>query len=348
MTRHSASPSGCLSPAIDCLSVSLTGISDYSPGPSVDNATLEDVLQAPVTSLMAYFGVESRHYAIDPRTGACWEPDLNTAGMSVRAAREALKRSGSHACEIDALICATSTPDDRLPPLTRAVQHGLGMADIQMFDLRGGCAVALQALVLAASLIESGRAQRVLVTLADTLSRHFLTPLLGLKDVKTEALINALTFADGAAAAVVECTSGHRGGMQLSHVAARSRFSDRKHGFAVTDQGRTVHDHRAIREVLPDVMDEAVNALIASSCGVQAIDHLFVPQVNRSMLGLVRSELHDRVYYVGHRIGNCPAPAVLRALALGCDEGILLPGRQTIGVIGIETTSWTYGTALLN
>jgi 3-oxoacyl-[acyl-carrier-protein] synthase III len=329
--------------------LALTGLANYSPGPAVDNATLEAVLQAPVRSVMAYFGVEARHYVIDPRTGKELEPGLGTTEMSVRAGRKALAGAGLEADAIDTLICATSTPDGRLPPLTHDVQRGLGMEDVQMYDLRGGCAVAMQALALASALLESGRARRVLVTLADTLSRHFLTPLLGQNDPRTEDLVNALTFADGAAAAVVEAAREGDRAFRLLNVSARSRFAHRAHGFGVDGDGQTLHNHRAIREQLPHVMQEAVQTLLASNrdAGERPIDHLIVPQVNRSMLNLVQSELHDRVYYVGHRIGNCPAPAILRALALAIEEGVFAPGSANVGVIGIETASWTFGTALL-
>lgn len=345
-------------------SLAITGLANYSPGPAVGNEELEDVLQAPVRSLMSYFGVQTRHYAIDPRTGEPREPGLGTSEMSARAGRAALAQAGLAPAQVDTLVCATSTPDGRLPPLTHAVQQKLGLGDIALFDLRGGCAVALQGLSLAAALIESGRARRVLVTLADTVSRYYLTPLLGRSDPRsdprTEDLINATTFADGAAAVVVEAAAQAQAGalgFELLSLSARSCFADRAHGFGVDGQGQSVHNHRAIREHLPVVMQTAVAELQAAQAShsldalgqpAAEIGKLIVPQVNRSMLDLVQSELHDKVFYVGDRIGNCPAPAILRALALGVEAGEIVPGHTRVGVIAIETASWSYGTALLN
>lgn len=87
----------------------LTGVANYSPGPAVSNAELEDILQAPVSSLMSYFGVESRHYVINPRDGSPHDPDLGTAEMSARAAHQALLQAGVEARVVDTLICATSS-----------------------------------------------------------------------------------------------------------------------------------------------------------------------------------------------------------------------------------------------
>ncbi|MEK6748754.1 MAG: hypothetical protein AABY83_06055 [Pseudomonadota bacterium] len=122
----------------DSKEIAITGVADYSPGPPVTNAELEVALQTPVTTLMNYFGVESRHYVIDPATGERREPGLGTTEMSVRAAQRALKQAGVEVGEVDFLITSSSTPDDRLPPLTYQIQRKLGLGEIRTLDLRGG------------------------------------------------------------------------------------------------------------------------------------------------------------------------------------------------------------------
>lgn len=327
--------------------VAIVGLAQYSPGPVVDNPTLASALQSDVHPLMGYFGITGRHYVIDPATGSLREPGLGTAEMSVRAGAAAMRHAGVDAAQVDAVICGTSTPDERLPPLTHRVQRRLGLLNATPYEIHGGCAASLQCLSLAAALIEGGRARCVVVTLADTLSPHYLAPLLtqDVGRIRTADLVNACVFADGAAAVVVEAVSADRPGIELSGLRVSARFCARPIGFAVTAAGTTEHDHRAIREVLPDVLRAAVDELGNLHGGT--VDHLIVPQVNRSMVDLVHTALHDKVYYVGDRIGNCPAPAVLRALAIGVERGDLKPPSSRIGVIALETTSWTYGTALL-
>jgi 3-oxoacyl-[acyl-carrier-protein] synthase-3 len=326
----------------------IVGLAHYSPGPLVDNPTLATALQAEVQSLMGYFGITGRHYVIDPSTGALREPGLGTAEMCARACTAALRDAQVQASQVDTLICGTSTPDERLPPLTHRVQRRLGIREASPYEIHGGCAASLQCLALAAALVEAGRARCVLVALADTLSPHYLQPLLSQDParIRTADLINACVFADGAAAVVVEVASPQRQGMALQGLRVRSRFCDRPTGFAVTAAGQTEHDHRAIREVLPEVMRAAADDL--ASLGTRDVDHLIVPQVNRSMVDLVHTALHDKVYYVGDRIGNCPAPAVLRAMSIGVARGDIDRQAARVGVIALETTSWTYGTALLS
>ncbi len=325
----------------------IVGLAHYSPGPLVDNQALAASLQAEVHSLMGYFGITGRHYVIDPATGALREPGLGTAEMCARACTAALRDAQVETSQVDTLICGTSTPDERLPPLTHRVQRRVGLREAAPFEIHGGCTAALQCLVLATALVEAGRARCVLVALADTLSPHYLLPLLSQDPsrIRTADLINACVFADGAAAVVVQTASPEQPGLTLHGLRVRSRFCDRSTGFAVTAAGVTEHDHRAIREVLPEVMRAAAADL--SGLGSGGVDHLIVPQVNRSMVDLVHTALHDKVYYVGDRIGNCPAPAVLRALSIGVERGDIDRQAARIGVIALETTSWTYGTALL-
>lgn len=328
--------------------IAIVGLAQYSPGPVVENSALASALQSDIHSLLGYFGVTGRHYVVDPATGLPREPGLGTTQMSIRAGRAAMKDAGIDPAQVDALICGTSTPDGRLPPLTHQVQRQLGLPNATPYEIHGGCAASLQCLALAAALIEAGRAHCIVVTLADTLSSHYLAPLLA-KDasrIRTADLINACVFADGAAAVVVQAVTADQPGIELSGLRVSARFHERPTGFTVTASGITEHDHRAIREALPDVLHAAVDDLGRLHHG--RIDHLIVPQVNRSMVDLVHTPLHDKVYYVGDRIGNCPAPAVLRALAIGVERGDLKPDSSRIGVVALETTSWTYGTALLS
>lgn len=332
----------------DC-TAAITAVADYSPGPPVTNAELETVLQAPVATLMRYFGVESRHYVVDARTGQRLEPNLGTAEMSARAAEKAMATAGVRAAGVDCLICGTSTPDDRLPPLTYAVQRRLGLSAVAMYDLRGGCAVALQALTLATALIEAGRAHTVLVTAADTISPAFFAPLLTAKEPSTEAVMNGLAFADGGAAMIVQAASGDSDAFSIRMVNGRSRFPHHPVGFALDSAGVPTHNHRAIREVLPQVVAAAVSEVLAPLDGdATRLDRLVVPQANRSMVDMVRTEaLHDKMFYVGHRIGNSPAPAILRAIALGIDAGEIVPGKTSLGIVAVESASWCYGVSLL-
>jgi len=334
----------------DSHEIAITGVADYSPGPPVTNAELETALQTPVTTLMNYFGVESRHYVIDPATGERREPGLGTTEMSVRAARSALQQAGVEIGEVDFLITSSSTPDDRLPPLTYQVQRRLGLGEIRTLDLRGGCTVAMQALTTACTLIESGRANTVLVTAADCISPAYFAPLLKANaKLSSENLMNGLAFADGGGAIVVQARPKVKG-LRVLHADIASRFHTRDVGFSLDASGSAIHNHRSIRSVLPDVAARAMKDMLGPVDGnADKIDVLIVPQVNRSMIRVAGNEgMDSKRFYIGHEIGNCPAPAIFRAMARAIERGNIQTGESCVGVLGIETASWNYGVALLH
>lgn len=332
------------------IGATITGVADYSPGPAVTNAELEEILQVSVSTLMTYFGVESRHFVVDPTSGKRREPNLGTTEMSARAAEKALTQAGLELTQVDCLITASSTPDERLPPLTYQVQRRLGLGPVRMLDLRGGCTVAMQALSTACALIESGRSQTILITAADCISPHYFAPLLQAKgNLSSEDLMNGLAFADGAGAIVVQAKPERRG-LNVHYVDIASRFHDRDVGFTLNAYGEAIHNHKAIRTVLPEVVARAMEDLLAPLEGnSDKLDVLIVPQVNRSMIGIARTETMDeKRFYVGHELGNCPAPAIYRALALAIERDKIKPGKSLVGILGIETASWCYGVSLLN
>lgn len=331
-------------------SIAITGVGEFSPGEPVTNPLLESILGPSVRILMGFLGVDSRHFVVDPRTGRLLEPGLGTTEMCARAAESAMARAGVVGADVDMLITASSTPEAVLPPLTYAVQRRLGLPQVQMIDIRGGCTAAIQGLMVAEAMIRSGRARCVLITAADCISPHYYVPLLSAKDPNSERVLNGLAFADGAGAVVLRAVDSRSEGMALDFVRTTSRFSERKVGFGLGSDGIAIHSHRAIRDILPQVAQCAVTELVEASGGSpDEIDTLIVPQINRSMLGIAETEEMDRKrFYIGNEIGNCPAPAIFRALNRAIDQGRIVPGQTRVGIIAIETASWLYGVSRLH
>lgn len=331
--------------------IAITGVGDYSPGNPVTNDELASILPFPVKMMMSYFGVESRYYVVDPRTGQPREEGLGVAEMSARAARQAMKQAGIESTDIDMLVTATSTPDAPLPPLSHSVQRLLGLPRVQMLDIRGGCVTSVQGLMVAEAMILAARANTVLVTAADCISPHFYTPLLHHNDPSSEAIMNGLLFADGAGAVVLRRSDlAPSGCMHLKFAQVVSRFSDKAPGFGLGHGGVTQHKHRQLRDTLPIVANAANEDLLRASGGIHDdIDVLIVPQANRSMLNLVQTnEMRWKQFYLGHLTGNSPAPAILRALCKAIECGRIQPGKTRVGIIAIESASWLYGVARLN
>ncbi len=115
------------------------------------------------------------------------------ADMATEAAGKALAASGLAAADIDLVVAATCSAENRLPGVAPVVAGRLGLPAPGAYDLNAACAGFCYALANAADAIRSGNARHALVIGAEKLS-----DITDWDDRGT-----AIIFADGAGAAVV-------------------------------------------------------------------------------------------------------------------------------------------------
>ncbi|NNF33840.1 MAG: ketoacyl-ACP synthase III, partial [Saprospiraceae bacterium] len=108
--------------------------------------------------------------------------------------KDLLKKRGIKAEEIDAIICATITPDMHFPSTANLVCEELGIRDIPSFDLSAACSGFLYAMEVGAGFIKTGLHKKVVVIGADKMS--------AIMDYTDRN--NCIIFGDGAGAALLE------------------------------------------------------------------------------------------------------------------------------------------------
>jgi 3-oxoacyl-[acyl-carrier-protein] synthase-3 len=166
-----------------------TGIS--TPPQWLDSADLDARLGLVAGTVQARTGVTRRGH----------EPARNAAEVSAEAALAAMNASGIDANDIDAVICANASADQAMPCNAALLHRELGLTRVPAFDVNASCIGFLMGLDLVASLLQSGRYRRVLLTSCDLASRA-LDPT----DLDTFGL-----FGDGAAAAVLGMSDDNDG-----------------------------------------------------------------------------------------------------------------------------------------
>lgn len=128
--------------------------------------------------------------------------DETTSDMCVAAGRQALDAAGVKPQDLDLVIVGTLTPDFLLPACSCLVQNRLGAVNSGAFDVSAACTGFLTALHTGEAFLSAGRAKRVLVIGAESLSRFI--------DLKDRS--SCIIFGDGAGAAVLmpweECHQG--------------------------------------------------------------------------------------------------------------------------------------------
>src|ERR1700733_3537503 len=187
----------------------LAGCGGYLPERVVTNDELSRSVDTSDEWIRERTGIRQRHLAARHETAAF---------MGAAAARGALAGPGATAADVDAIILATSTPDQAFPATALRVQAALGVTRGFGFDLSAACAGFIYALSVADGMIRSGQARGVLVIGSEVYSR-----ILNWADRGTCVL-----FGDGAGAVFVRAGEGSGGdqGILSTHLHAQGSLGD--------------------------------------------------------------------------------------------------------------------------
>lgn len=139
----------------------ITAVSAFLPGLPVHNDDLEkylgkvDRIAARTRQIiLAGNGIESRHYAIDPETGATTHSNAMLTAEAVRR----LVPAGSQlsADFIECLCCGTSSPDQLMPGHASMVHGELGCGPCEVISTAGVCLSGITALKYGAMSVAQG------------------------------------------------------------------------------------------------------------------------------------------------------------------------------------------------
>jgi 3-oxoacyl-[acyl-carrier-protein] synthase-3 len=296
----------------------LAGTGGYLPERIVTNDELSRTIDTSDSWIQERTGIRQRHFSAKHET---------TTFMGVAAARAALAAAGATAADVDAILLATSTPDQAFPATALRIQAELGVTRGFGFDLSAACAGFIYALTMADSLIRSGQARGVLVIGSEVYSR-----ILNWQDRGTCVL-----FGDGAGAVFVRgvpASEAEGKGILSAHIHAQGTLGDilyidgavgqpDKPGHLVMN-GREVFRHAVTR--LAEAVDEALSANGLTRADV---DWLVPHQANRRIIDAMGRKLNlgaDRVVVTVDRHANTSAASVPLALAEACADGRIKPG----------------------
>src|SRR5580658_383513 len=238
----------------------LAGVGGYLPERVLTNDELARTLETSDAWITERTGIRQRHIAGAKETAAF---------MGTEAGRAALADAGAEPGDVDAIILATSTPDQAFPATALRVQAALGVPGGFGFDIAAACAGFVYALATADSLIRTGAARGALVIGSEVYSR-----ILNWRDRGTCVL-----FGDGAGAVFLragEARGSIDRGILSTHMHAQGTLGDilfvdgavgqpDKPGHLVMN-GREVFRHAVTR--LAEAVEEALAANGLRHCDV--------------------------------------------------------------------------------
>jgi len=314
----------------------LTGTGKYLPATIVSNAEMAQRVETSDEWITERTGIRQRHFAGKHETAAF---------MGAAAARGALAQAGVEASAVDAIILATSTPDQAFPATAVHVQAALGAKRAFGFDISAACSGFVYGLSVADAMIRAGQVNNVLVIGAEVFSR-----ILDFEDRGTCVL-----FGDGAGAVLLQAqnvlpdgpgilsTHLHADGTLAGLLYVDGAVGQRdKTGF-LRMNGREVFRHAV------NLLAAAVNeALAANGLTNNDIDWLVPHQANRRIIDGVGRKLGmpaERVVVTVDQHANTSAASIPLALAEAIGDGRIEPGQ----LILLEALGGglTWGSALI-
>lgn len=306
---------------------SLISIAAYAPPKILTNFDLEKMVDTSDEWIVKRTGISQRRIA----------QDEDTSDLGTKAAQIALERANLSAKDIDAVICATISPDHFCMPSTACkIAKNLGINSVMAFDISAACTGFIYLLELAKSLIESGSKKNILIIGAEKLS----------KIVDWADRTTCILFGDGAGAAVVSADSKNE--IVDVHTAADGNYAE----LLITPGGEEkfikMSGNEVFKVAVQTLTKDVVEILERNKIPSDKID-LFIPhQANLRIIEAVKQRLNfseeQCVVTVG-KYGNTSSASIPMAMNDAYEAGRLKNGDLIL--LDAFGGGFTWGSALL-
>ena len=140
----------------------ITGVGGYVPDDVLTNDDIARMVDTSDEWIMTRVGIKERRILKGEGKG--------TSFMGIRAVNELLQKTGAAPESIEAIVCATTTPDYHFPTTASIIAYNTGCKNAFTFDVQGACAGFLYALETASNYIRSGRYKRIIVVAGDNMT----------------------------------------------------------------------------------------------------------------------------------------------------------------------------------
>ncbi|HEY3204873.1 MAG TPA: beta-ketoacyl-ACP synthase III [Thermoanaerobaculia bacterium] len=297
------------------------------PRKVLTNADLERLVETSNDWIVSRTGIKERHVVSEGE---------HFSDLCTRASEHALKRAHMKPEDVDMILVGTISGDMPFPATSCLVQRNLGATRAAASDVSAACVGFLYALHLADGLIQSGKAENVLVIGGEILSRY----------VDWTDRNTCVLFGDGAGAVALQATKGDHG-----ILGSLMKSNGNYHDFICMPGGgsdRPANDAKSIEERLPfikmkgnETFKVAVKAMADVTLellGEQGFTHeqidLFIPhQANVRIIDAVAEKLKIdpmKVYKNIDRYGNTSAASIPIALDECVREGRVKTGDMVL------------------
>ncbi|HMO16995.1 MAG TPA: beta-ketoacyl-ACP synthase III [Oligoflexia bacterium] len=247
--------------------------------------------------------IEERSGIIERR----WADEtLSASSLAVPACERAIFRAGLKPIDIDAIVCATVTPDNIFPSTACAIQRKLACPEGLAFDVNAVCSGFLYALGVSHGLISSGQCRKVLVVGTELYSRIID------KNDRTTAIL----FGDGAGAVVLESfdKESSKGEEVVSGIITNTLGADGNYEDILCVPSGTAH------QPTPDSLREGRHYLTMAGREVFKLAVRRLSEINRSVVSVSGYSLSDIKWFVSHQANKRILQSVAKDIGVSEDR----------------------------
>jgi 3-oxoacyl-[acyl-carrier-protein] synthase III len=325
--------------------VKISSLGTYVPPRILSNSDLEKMVETSDKWIMERTGIRERHLV---------DKGVATSDLGAEAARQALRRRGLKATDIETLIVASVTPDMMFPATACLIQNKIGAPGIWGFDISAACSSFLYALQVGTQFVQTGAQKKVMVVGADVMSS-----IIDYTDRAT-----CVIFGDGGGAVILEPADEGLGMIDYLHeidgsgacslyMPGGGSLNPPTHE-TVDKKMHYVHqDGQAVFKFAVRKMAEVCDTLLKRN-GLTGKDvKAFIPhQANKRIILNTAERLGldlEKVVINIDRFGNTTSATIPLAMQTAIDEGKLKKGDlvllSAVGAgftVGASLLEWAY------
>lgn len=295
---------------------SLVSIASYVPEKCVHNKDFELTLDTSNEWIIDRTGIETRYFASDSE---------KSSDLGVKASKLALDRSGIDISSIDAIICATLSPDYLSMPSTAClISHKLGIENKPAFDISSACSGFIYLLSLAKAYIESNTYKNILIVGAEKISS-----VIDFSDRGTCVL-----FGDGAGAAVISATSNKVESILDVNISANGKdgellYTPRNCLREQNKQFIHMKGNSIFKIAVKTLVNDVNEILKRNNITIDDITYFIPHQANLRIINAVGEMLNmdkEKIVFTVQKYGNTSAASIPMAIDYVYNSGKLKKG----------------------
>ena len=267
------------------ITAAITSVGGYVPENVLTNEDLSKMVDTSDEWITSRTGIKERHIVKGPNIAA--------SDLGLEAVKVMLAKRNMDASEIELLICATISPDMRVPDTANTILDKLGAKNAWGFDINAACSGFLFSLTTAAQFIESGMHKKVVVVGSDVMST-----VVDYTDRTT-----CILFGDGAGAVLLEASEegfglqdsvlrGDGSGRNMLNIKAGGSLIPITEEVLKTKDMFIYQDGKSVFKAAVNGMSSAINQLLErNNLSKEEIDWIVPHQANKRIINAIGESL---------------------------------------------------------